>query len=460
MGVPGGRAECLTPSGRRQWQPLDSPLWQATPRSMHYAGDSMNHQASWHPDILSLAELPHSSRFPLLGSDAWLSRPTTARTTSSRPRTAGSAAAALEAAKAAGEAAKAAADAAMVAARLICQGEEPICPVAEVEILELPSGNSRPSSPREEDVSKGEGLAFCNSMEVWKMATEEEQKEGEGMRLAWAKLQQSFIRSLARPSEDMSALDDLMASSVTRPPVGVFPNVTGRWNLPPDNLSVPRTQIPEFPSTSCREDPAAPDSEPSGLCHNSVEDFMAGLSKARDAFEVIVSLSPGPQKHGEQPKSAPLPITEVEGDSEIGSLYIPLEAMAGNAAMKKTPLYKDKFVEIYSDHMQIKSYYFPLGREKRVDIPSQPSHSGAVSFATDRDLDFTWLDWKAWGMAPNNVWWASDRRRGSVGRHRNLGIVVTVGKERIRKGFSVEDDQAALKVLDGLLPRTAQNNPA
>ncbi|CAE6947246.1 unnamed protein product [Symbiodinium natans] len=63
--------------------------------------------------------------------------------------------------------------------------------------------------------------------------------------------------------------------------------------------------------------------------------------------------------------------------------------MAGNAAMKKTPLYKDKFVEIYSDHM-----------DKRVEIPSR---SGEVSFATDRDLDFTFLDLKVWGMAPNSA---------------------------------------------------------
>ncbi|CAE7873812.1 unnamed protein product [Symbiodinium sp. KB8] len=117
----------------------------------------------------------------------------------------------------------------------------------------------------------------------------------------------------------------------------------------------------------------------------------------------------------------------------------------------RAPLYKDKFVEIYADHLCIKSYYFPLGREKRVDIPSD---NGGVSFATDKDLELTWLDWKGWGMAPNNVWWASDSQRRNVGGRRNLGIVITVGNERVRKGFSVEDDKAALKVLEMLLPRT------
>eukprot|EP00439_Symbiodinium_sp_Y106_P058745 s576_g8.t1 len=353
MGVPGGRAECLTPSGRRQWQPLDSPLWQAAPYSSSsaVAVDVATNQVPWQPDFLSLATAP-LSRYPL-GSDAWLSRPSSARTTSSRPRTAGSAAAALEAAKAAGEAAKAAADAAMVAARLICQDEELPSIAPEVEILELPSGNSRPSSPQLEESDRA---SFLRSLEAWKTEAEEECTR----RSPWSKMQQSFIRSLARPSEDLTALDALMSSTATRPPAGVFPNVVGRWNLPPDRaLQAPKARIPDFPAAAGTQEEAAAlgSGGLSGLYPDSVEDFMADLDKARDAFEVIVSLSPGlPQRRVEV---QPLPIASTAP-----------------------------------------------ARESLEELPDE-----GVSFATDKDLELTWLDWKGWGMAPNNVWWASDSQR-------------------------------------------------
>ncbi|CAE7389460.1 unnamed protein product [Symbiodinium natans] len=121
------------------------------------------------------------------------------------------------------------------------------------------------------------------------------------------------------------------------------------------------------------------------------------------------------------------------------------------------PLYQDKFVEIFDDHLRIKSYYFPFGKAKVINIPSV---SGAVSFSTDRDLDFSLWDWKVWGMALNNVWWAPDWQRCSLSGNRNLGIVITVEHERFRKGFSVEDATAALKVLEELLPRTEHQRPA
>ena len=109
-------------------------------------------------------------------------------------------------------------------------------------------------------------------------------------------------------------------------------------------------------------------------------------------------------------------------------------------------LYKDKFVEIYSDHLSIKCFYFPFAGLKRVDIGPE------VSFATDQDLGFTWKDRKTWGMALNNVWWALDWSREIPGRRR--GIVLTVGQETFRKGFSVEDEESATRVLASLLSKT------
>jgi hypothetical protein len=37
-----------------------------------------------------------------------------------------------------------------------------------------------------------------------------------------------------------------------------------------------------------------------------------------------------------------------------------------------------------------------------------------------------------------------------------LGIVISVAGESFREGFSVEDSEAALKVLESLLPRTGR----
>jgi Zn-finger protein len=37
-----------------------------------------------------------------------------------------------------------------------------------------------------------------------------------------------------------------------------------------------------------------------------------------------------------------------------------------------------------------------------------------------------------------------------------LGIVISMAGESFRKGFSVEDSEAALKVLESLLPRTGR----
>ncbi|CAE7910476.1 unnamed protein product [Symbiodinium necroappetens] len=129
--------------------------------------------------------------------------------------------------------------------------------------------------------------------------------------------------------------------------------------------------------------------------------------------------------------------------------------MAPQAASEK--LYHDKFVDIYSDHLCIKSYYFPFGKEKRIEIPF--NNHGELSFTTDRDLGFTLLDWKAWGSSVNKVWWALDWTRRPLGSGRNVGIIITVGNETFRKGFSVEDATAALKVLEALLPRTEHRTP-
>ena len=129
----------------------------------------------------------------------------------------------------------------------------------------------------------------------------------------------------------------------------------------------------------------------------------------------------------------------------------PCSQLQSSAMAENVPLYQDRFVDICADHIRIKSYYFPFAHDKRIDI----GNGGKVSFATDQELDFSKLDRKAWGMALNNVWWALDMKREFLfGGPKHLGIVITVGGDRFRKGFSVEDGETALKVLESLLPKT------
>lgn len=61
-------------------------------------------------------------------------------------------------------------------------------------------------------------------------------------------------------------------------------------------------------------------------------------------------------------------------------------------------------------------------------------------------------------MTLNNVWWALDWSRdpGLGARRRRLGVVITVRDETFRKGFSVEDEAAALRALKSVVPRTGQ----
>ncbi|CAE7230355.1 unnamed protein product [Symbiodinium pilosum] len=115
------------------------------------------------------------------------------------------------------------------------------------------------------------------------------------------------------------------------------------------------------------------------------------------------------------------------------------------------PLYQDKFVQIFADHISIKSYYFPFCRGRTINIGDAP-----VSWTTDKELGLGMVDRKGWGMGLNNIWWAPDRVREWPMGPRHLCIVITVEGDTFRKGFSVEDDEAALRALESVLPRKRQ----
>ena len=73
--------------------------------------------------------------------------------------------------------------------------------------------------------------------------------------------------------------------------------------------------------------------------------------------------------------------------------------MAPEAASGK--LYHDKFVDIYSDHLCIKSYYFPFGKEKRIEIPFNNTGQGSGVYAARleglgqlREQGYSTFKWK------------------------------------------------------------------
>mgnify|MGYP002804242494 FL=1 len=243
MGVPGGRAIFLQP-GRPSWQPLDSPLWQATPRDDP-------REAAWED---------FGPSNPLLGSDGF-TRSRTPGALSSRPRSAGSTMASLEAAKAAGEAARAAADAALAAAQLIVQDTS-----GPVESAASGSG-TRPSAMSEVTIA-----VPCPSAEQGS-----ERSRGRSVEVRPALMLQDFLRSL-NESQDLSALDRRMELAQSKPPVGV--EVPGRWQQGSAGEG-PRATPPMVEA-------------PAVETLSSLEDFVRGLVSATRDFDVAVGASPAP----------------------------------------------------------------------------------------------------------------------------------------------------------------------
>eukprot|EP00435_Cladocopium_sp_Y103_P051730 s1129_g16.t1 len=258
MGVPGGRAVYLTPSGRPAWQPLDSPLWQAS--------RDEGHEAAWE-------EFGPGPSNPLLGSDGF-TRLRTPGALSSRPRSAGSTMASLEAARAAGEAARAAADAALAAAQLIVQDMPGLEPAEPAE-----PAQPRSRSPSErKDVPSGTEVA----------GAQRERSRARSVEMRPASLLDGFLRSLVT-SQDMSALDRRMEMAQSKPPVGV--EAPGRWQHAPGEQKAPATTTEEKTETL-----------------TSLEDFLSGLQRATQHFDAAVGASPSPSPP--RPAAARQPLEE------------------------------------------------------------------------------------------------------------------------------------------------------
>ncbi|CAK9100016.1 unnamed protein product [Durusdinium trenchii] len=184
-----------------------------------------------------------------------------------------------------------------------------------------------------------------------------------------------------------------------------------------------------------------------GECKNLGESSSSGLD---DVLEEIAKTEQALIMNGFTALTECQPLQSLLGPDKAESEHFVLQTFRPSQSWMTeadpspplAPLYQDKFVDIYQDHLNIKCFYFPFGWERRIAI----GPGAGVSFTTDRELGFRWRDRKAWGMALNNVWWARDWVRDPVlnlgGPPRHLGVVLKVGAEPFRKGFSVEDEAA------------------
>jgi len=93
-------------------------------------------------------------------------------------------------------------------------------------------------------------------------------------------------------------------------------------------------------------------------------------------------------------------------------------------------------------------YYFPAGK-KTIHFKD------IVSIKTNVDLNLSFLDYKGWGMALNNIWWSCDIRRSNP-VHTLTCFVIEKRGDSTRKGFSTENPEVALKVLKKFVPDAFQ----
>uniref|UniRef100_A0A914P0S9 Uncharacterized protein n=1 Tax=Panagrolaimus davidi TaxID=227884 RepID=A0A914P0S9_9BILA len=116
----------------------------------------------------------------------------------------------------------------------------------------------------------------------------------------------------------------------------------------------------------------------------------------------------------------------------------------------RTVLYKDRFVELYTDELILKSYFFPIPANKCIKI----KHIRHLYYKKQEFINdlFTTKDW---GMTLTPVWWACDLRRHiSIGKTKPGFNVVIDNGSSIKKGFSVENVN---EFLNALRPLTTAN---
>jgi hypothetical protein len=110
-------------------------------------------------------------------------------------------------------------------------------------------------------------------------------------------------------------------------------------------------------------------------------------------------------------------------------------------------LYSDDCVDVTSEGVAIKWYWFPTAQSKYVPYESLRS----VHSMPERTLDM--FDSKGWGMGLGKTWWACGDLKQVAGklRTRQDCNLVLESDSFYRHGFSVRDREAAFRaILDGL----------
>uniref|UniRef100_A0AC35GNF2 Uncharacterized protein n=1 Tax=Panagrolaimus sp. PS1159 TaxID=55785 RepID=A0AC35GNF2_9BILA len=109
----------------------------------------------------------------------------------------------------------------------------------------------------------------------------------------------------------------------------------------------------------------------------------------------------------------------------------------------RTVLYKDKFVEVFTDEIVIKTYFFPIATAKHISI----NELRCIYYRKQQcwgDVCIT----KGWGMTFTPIWWACDMRRHiHYGKNKQHFNVVLDSGTSIKQGFTVVDIHKFLKAL-------------
>ncbi|KAI9296732.1 hypothetical protein K502DRAFT_314007 [Neoconidiobolus thromboides FSU 785] len=102
-------------------------------------------------------------------------------------------------------------------------------------------------------------------------------------------------------------------------------------------------------------------------------------------------------------------------------------------------LYSDQFLTLYPTKIEVKHYYFPLGKSKFIDIVD------IVSLSTPEVMNLPWWDYMNWGRGYNSIWWAKDNERGLEKKFQ--AIIIKQRGENTLKAFSTENRVRVMDIL-------------
>jgi len=103
-------------------------------------------------------------------------------------------------------------------------------------------------------------------------------------------------------------------------------------------------------------------------------------------------------------------------------------------------LYEDDYVKVDEDRgVFIKNYFFPTFTNKHISWKSIKS----FEWWHGKHSAIQGLDYKGWGMALTDTWWALDIKRVKTDHE---CVIINTGK-KWQKGFTCRDPRTLLKVL-------------